>query len=376
MIYPGFIGSSDRVSARTVNAERTINFYPEIATGTPKARSWLVPTPGLAPFVVLGAGPVRALFSEEGRCFAVGGGHFFEILASQTFLYRGSVGMDGHPASISSNGSDGHQLFIVSNGDGFIFNLDSNLFTPLDVATAPDFPRPCAMGAFVDGYFLALQAQTDRFQISALEDGLVWDPLDVAQVSQTTGIVRALVAVHREVWLLGSAQTTVWADIGDPDFPFAPIPGAFIQQGIGARFGWTVVANALFFAGQNEDGGRVAYQAQGYTPQRISTHAVEQAWAALPTMQDAVCWSYQDRGHPFACWYLPSAETTWVFDVATQAWHERSLWDPTQCVWTPHLARCHTFAFDKHLVGDRSSPAVYHLDAGTYTDGRIVEGGA
>ena len=76
-------------------------------------------------------------------------------------------------------------------------------------------------------------------------------------------------------------MTTVWADIGDPDFPFAPIPGAFIEQGIGSRFGWTVVDNELYWHGQNEDGGRVAYRAQGYQPQRISTHAVEQAWAAL-----------------------------------------------------------------------------------------------
>jgi hypothetical protein len=181
--------------------------------------------------------------------------------------------MDSHSATISSNGSDGRQLFIVSNGDGFIFNLDTNLFTALDLATAPDFPRPCVMGAFVDGYFLALQAASDRFQISALENGLLWDPLDVALVSHTTGIVRALVPVHREVWLLGTATTTVWADIGDPDFPFAPIPGAFIEQGIGARFGWTQVDNSLVWMGQNDDGARMAYRAQGYTPQRISTHA-------------------------------------------------------------------------------------------------------
>jgi len=367
--YPGFVGGTDRVSARTVNAERTVNWFQEIATGTPKSPTWLVPTPGLDPFVSLGAGPVRALFAEEGRCFAVGGGNFYEILASQNVVFRGVVGNDGYPASISSNGSDGHQLFIVSNGDGFIFDLGVNNFAAI-VDTG--FPRPCRMGAFIDGYFLALQTGTDRFQISALENGFLWDPLDVAQVSQTSGSVRALVALHREVWLLGPSQTTVWADIGDPDFPFAPVPGAFIQQGIGSPFGWTVVNNELYWHGQNEDGGRVAWVGRGYTPQRISTHAVEQAWAEVPTLQDTICWSYQDRGHFFVCFYIPAAETTWVYDTATQAWHERSLWDPTALVWTPHLARCHAFAFDKHLVGDRSSPAVYHLDADTFTDGPLV----
>jgi hypothetical protein len=335
MEYPGFIGGTDRVSARTVNAERTINWYPELATGTPKARSWLVPTPGLDPFVVLGAGPVRALFAEEGRCFAVGGAHFYEILASQHVIEWGVVGTDGFPASISSNGSDGHQLFIVSNGDGFIFDLGVNNFAAI---LDEGFPRPCAMGAFVDGYFLALQTGTDRFQISDLENGFLWDPLDVAQVSQTSGSVRALVTVHREVWLLGPSVTTVWADIGDPDFPFAPVPGAFIQQGIGARFGWTVVGNDLYWLGQNEDGGRVAFRAPGYQPQRISTHAVEQAWAEVATLQDTICWSYQDRGHGFVAFYIPGAETTWVYDLTTQPWHERSLWHPTALVWTPHCA--------------------------------------
>jgi hypothetical protein len=368
-VYPGFIGASDGLPARTVNAERTINWYPEIATGTPKSKTWLAPTPGLAPFVVLGTGPVRALFAEEGRCFAVSGAHLFEVLASQTALDRGVVGLDAYAASISSNGSDGHQLFIVSNGDGFIYDLDANTLTALTVATAPDFPRPCSMGAFVDGYFLALQSNSDRFQVSALEDGLVWDPLDVAQVSQTTGIVRALVAVHREVWLLGTASTTVWADVGDPDFPFAPVPGAFIQQGLGSRFGWTQADNALFWHGHNDDGARIAYRAQGYQPQRISTHAVEQAWAAVPRLDDTVTWSYQEHGHVFVCFYLPGAETTWVFDAATQAWHERSLWDPTALAWTPHVARCHAFGFDQHLVGDRSSGTVYTMSAQYFDDG-------
>jgi hypothetical protein len=370
MQYPGFVGATDRAAVLTVNAERTINWYPEIATGTPKAKTWLAPTPGLRPFVVLGAGPVRALFAEEGRAFAVGGGHLYEILASQTMVYRGAVGLDSRPATICSNGSDGNQLFIVSAGGGYIFNLQTNALTPIP----GDFPTPCSMGAFVDGYFLALQAQSDRFQISGLEDGLAWDPLDVAQVSQTTGIVRALIPVHREVWLLGTSTTTVWADIGDPDFPFAPIPGAFIEQGIAGLDAWTQTDNALFWIGQNEDGGRVAYRAQGYTPQRVSTHAVEAAWNQLATIENAIGWSYQDRGHSFACWYLPAAETTWVYDAATQAWHERALWDPTQLVWTPHLARCHAFGFDRHLVGDRQSPAVYGLDADTHTDGRVVIG--
>ena len=120
------------------------------------------------------------------------------------------------------------------------------------------------MGAFVDGYFLALQAQTDRFQISALENGLVWDALDVAQVSQTTGIVRAMVAVHREVWLLGTLDDDRVGRHRRPRLPLrADSRRASSQQGIGSLFGWAVVDNALYWHGQNEDGGRVGVRGAG-----------------------------------------------------------------------------------------------------------------
>lgn len=367
MIYPGFIGASDTHGARTVNVERTINWFPEVATGTPKAPAWLVPTPGLRPFTVLGAGPVRALFAEEGRAWAVGGGHFYEIFSNATNVLRGAVGEDTYAASISSNGSDGQQLLIVSAGTRYIYSLLTNTLT----AVSDENPGPWAMGAFVDGYFLALRTNSDQIHYSALENGLAWDPLDVMLVSQTTANVRAIVPVHRELWLLGTANTTVWADVGDADNPWMPIPGAFLQQGIGSRFGWAVVDDTLFWHGQSDAGGRVAYGARGYTPQRISTHAVEQAWSLYPTMSDTIAWAYQQRGHSFVCFYVPSAETTWVFDATTGLWHERARWNPTTMEWEPHLARCQCFAFDQTLVGDRLTGAVYALDPDTYTDGEV-----
>ena len=60
-LYPGFIGSSETLRSLDVNSERTINWFVEKATGTPLVPTWLVPTPGSAPFTVLNSGPVRAL---------------------------------------------------------------------------------------------------------------------------------------------------------------------------------------------------------------------------------------------------------------------------------------------------------------------------
>jgi len=65
MILPGFVGGSNTLASPNVDNERTLNWFPEsVEPGTGKAPIWLAPAPGVRPFVVLGAGPVRALFSQ------------------------------------------------------------------------------------------------------------------------------------------------------------------------------------------------------------------------------------------------------------------------------------------------------------------------
>ncbi len=372
MQYPGFINGSHTQRSRTAGSERTVNWMVYLPDGTPKSPAWLCPTPGTELFVGLGAAPVRALFYQDGRCFAIGGNAFFEVLANQTLIFRGNLAVDGRPATICSNGTAGHQLFIVSGSLGYIFDLITDSLTQI---LAPGFPYPAAMGAFCDGYFLVLKRNSIQFNISALFDGLAWDALDVAQVSQSSDNIQALWMNHRDVWLFGSKTTEVWSDIGDPNFPFAPIPGALIMQGTAAAFAPAMVDNTLFWLGANEQGDRVVYRANGYTPQRVSDAGLEFRLTEYPRVDDAIGWTYQQDGHPFYVLYLPTAPThssfdhvQFAYDVSTGVWHERAVWDQTYERWTPFRCRAHTFAFGRHLIGDPYSNAVYRmgLDLSSY----------
>jgi hypothetical protein len=204
MEYPGFIGGSARVRSRTANAERTVNWYLEQTPGTPKAPSWLVPTPCVRPFAELGNGPIRALFAQDGRCFAVSGASFYEVFASGNATLRGTATADGRPATISSNGANGDQLFVTSGGIGYIYDLTANTIGPVTTNA-----EPVQMGAFSDGYFLALKRGSNQFNISDLYDGTAWDPLDVFQVSTVADQVVGMFESHREIWLLGSQTSSV-----------------------------------------------------------------------------------------------------------------------------------------------------------------------
>lgn len=362
--YPGFVDPSNTLRSRNVNAERTINFYLESAApGTPKVSAWLVPTPGVQPFAVCDNGPIRALFAQDGRCWAVGGSTMYEVFASGNVTNRGTATADGRPATISSNGPNGGQLFVTSGGLGYVYNLTTNVIAPVTTNA-----EPVQMGAFSDGYFFALKANSNQFNISALNDGLTWDPLDVYQVSTVSDQIVTLVESHRDIWLLGSQTSSVWNNTGDADNPYQPIPGVKIANGSAAAFSAAVLDNTIFWLGGNELGNRVVYRANGYTPQRISDHGVEYALNQIPRVSDAIGWAYQDEGHAFYCLYIPLAETTWVYDVSTSVWHERAIWDSVDEVWRPDLGRCHCYAFGRHLIGDRNSGTIFELslDFGDY----------
>jgi hypothetical protein len=371
MRIPGFCGGSCTELSTNVNAERTVNLYPHlVGGGTPQAQMVLYRVPGMALWSTLSGSSTRATYTNAGstgneRLFAVAGTVFYEINNNGTATNRGAVQADTNPATICSNGTNGGQLFICSGSRGYIFTLATNTLTEIaDV----DFPQAQAvMGAFTDGYFVVLNETTGAFQFSGLFDGAAWNALDVALVSQVPDQVQALLTLDRQLWLFGRENTSIWYNSGDPDSPFQPTQ-SLIQHGIQAPWTAQRIDNTILWLGQSEGGGKVVYRAQGQSaPQRVSTHALEHIWQELGgTLDDAIAYTELFNGHPFYVLQPMTGTVTWVYDVSTNLWHERALWDTETGTYSPDLGRCHAYAFGKHLVGDRRSGAIYEEKASLY----------
>ena len=347
-----------------------MNLYPVLTQkGAPKASTNFYRTPGMVPYCILGAGPVRALFEEDGRCFGVASAGFYELFVNRTAVLRGAVAADARPASISSNGSGGNQILVTSAGHGYIFDLLTAVFTEI---TDPAFPRPCATALFFDGYFIALNAATGSFHLSTLLDGLTWNALDIGLESQVSDRTRMMARSHDNLWLLGSKHASPWYNSGASSFPFAPVGGTGIEHGIEAVWSIAGMDNTLFWLGRDAQGSGVVFRADGFTPRRISDHALEYRLAQLPRINDAIAYAYMEEGHLFYVLYLPADRTTHVYDVTTDLWHERAIWDEVLMRFHPHLSRCHCLAFGKHLVGDRASGVVYHMSMNYLQDYELV----
>jgi hypothetical protein len=370
---PGFCGPENELSSIIADPENQINFYCQpTPPGTGRNGLWMPGTPGTQPWVVLPDSPVRCLFQQDGRAFAVGGGTLFELSTAAAATNRGSVLEDTYMASICSNGSAGSQLFITSGGLGYIFDLNTNILTQI---ADPDFPSPCRMGEFMDGYFFALKTDSRSFQISALEDGTDWDPLDVFARSEGSDNVQTLIRNHREIWLLGTKTSEVWYDSGDALTPFQPIQGTFVEHGCAAPFSAVRMENTLFWLSQDDLGVAMVWMANGYIPVRVSTSAIERVLqtggsGSTNSMLLAVGWAYQDQGQTFYVLQMPNTTLTYVYETITNLWHTRgrNVGSVLVPVYVPSPGQCHMYFAGKHLIGDRTSGAIYEQSLSIFSD--------
>jgi len=351
--------------SRSVNAaeDRCINLYPEITATGAKEPGVLHGCPGLRAVAAFTDGPVQGLKTANSLLYVVSGGVLYSVDTSWVKTTIGNVGTLDR-VTMADNGL---QLIISS---GYIYTYATST-----LAAIADVDWPGGDVQFMDGYFLANVPGTGRIQISALYDGTSWDSLDFTTAEGFPDNVVGHIADHREWWVFGDKSIEVYYNSGNADFPFERINGAVIEQGCSAAASIQKLDNSVFWLGHNDQGGGVVWKARGYTPERISTHAIEYAIAQWETLSDAYAWTYTQEGHAFYALSSPSADETWVFDAATGLWHQRATFTDSVYstgVFTRHRANCVTAFNDKIVIGDHTDGRIYVFDMDRYQDNMTV----
>jgi hypothetical protein len=349
---------------RSVNAadNRMVNLFPEIIPEGGKEPAFLNRAPGLKFLQTVGTGPIRGLWAHQTNgadFYVVSGLEVYKLsstLATPTLL--GAVTGTG-PVSIADNGT---QIFFACNPDGFIYNESTNTFAQI---TDVDFPGAVTVG-YLDGYFVFNEPDSQKIWVTTLLDGTDIDPLDFASAEGSPDGVVALIVDHREAWVFGTDSVEVWYDAGLADFPLQRIQGAFNEIGCVAAYSVAKLDNGVFWLGADARGQGIVYRTNGYTGTRISTHAVEWQIQQYASMSDAVGYTYQQDGHAFYVLNFPTANITWVYDVATQAWHERA--GLVSGAFTRQRANNQCNFLGTIIVGDFENGDIYSLDLETYAD--------
>ena len=347
-------------TARSVNAaaSRMVNLFPEIVPDGGKEPAFLQRCPGLELVGTVGEGPIRGLWKFGDFLYVASGGKLYRVDGNFAVTELGLINGSG-PVSMSDNGI---QLFVACNPDAFIYNASTGVFSQVN---DPDFPGAVTVG-YLDGYFVFNEPNSQRFWVTSLNDGSQIDPLDFASAEGNPDSIVSLLINHREVWLFGNNTIEVWYNAGLADFPLARIEGAFMETGCLAPYSVAKLDNSVFWLGSDARGNGIVYRNQGYNAQRISTHAIEWQIQQYGVLTDALAYTYQQDGHSFYVLVFPNADTTWVYDVATQAWHERAGWDNGQ--WTRHRGNCQAFFNGETIVGDFANGKLYALRLDVYQD--------
>ncbi len=339
-----------------------VNLFPELIPEGGKEPAFLNRAPGLKFLQSVGTGPIRGLWAHQtnGSDFYVASGNEFYKLNSLTGtpILLGTISGTGQ-VSIADNGT---QLFIACNPRSYIYNEVTNAFAEI---TDPDFTGAVTVG-YLDGYFVYNEPNSQKVWVTQLLDGTQVDPLSFASAEGSPDGLVAINVNHREAWLFGTDSVEVWYDAGLPDFPLTRIQGAFNELGCAAAFSVAKLDNSIFWLAKDARGQGVIYRSQGYSGQRISTHAIEWQIQQYANMSDAVGYTYQQDGHAFYVLNFPTADRTWVYDVSTQGWHERAGF--LNGAFTRNRGNCQCNFGGTIIVGDFENGNIYSLDLTTYAD--------
>jgi hypothetical protein len=369
-----FCGGTYQSISPSIDAQLAMNCY--IEQGAPDSRSAqaLLQTDGHTLFAKLPAGAGQAdlgTFTYNGRSFTCGillafaQVHLYEILPNGTLKDWGSLGapLSNAPAQWAANPN---QLVFTVAGTGNIYAFGLATTSTLVAGTITTVTAATLGGSaftvrYLQGFFVTVFANSNIIAVSNIEDGTTWPAINQAEISDFADNIIGFEITELTVWFMGTKQSVPYFNSGAL-FPLVPVPGALVEEGLASPFGLTKIDNTVLWVGANADqGAGMAWRMNGYTPQRISTHAVETAWQAYPTISDVITYAFQTRGHKFWHVYFPTANASWRYDIATGLWHQVGLWNAQTGTYGAHPSCSHTFNFGRHLIGDPFSGNIYAM---------------
>lgn len=266
------------------------------------------------------------------------------------------------PVTFTDNGLAG-MLVDGTVGGGYSISLANGDFAQI---SDPSFSAATRVDN-IDTFVIWNVLGTAQWRSSLSNELAPFDPLYLASKSDYPDPLVGLIVNRHEILLIGELTSEIWYDAGNAQFPFAELPGAFIEHGCAAPYSIASQDISVYWLSQDKQGQGMVFRQRGYETRRISNHALEFAIQSYATISDALAYTYQQGGHVFYVLSFPSADATWVYDDSTEQWHQRCWTDANGNL---HRERGQVGAFinGQFVVGDWENGTLYALDQSVFTD--------
>jgi hypothetical protein len=359
------VGSFNEDLVRKIDAQNTINMY-EVNDSEGKKQSYLSPWPGLL---------AKGTFSEgvNGRGSIVFKGFAYFVVRED--VYRMDTGLTITRISDAGNKFNTQSGFVdIAANETQIAFVDGARLLIWDTGTSTLTDRTSTLPAgvaplgitYMDGRFILINGaatDTNKFYISNLDHGEVWDILNFALVNSRPTILSACSVLKRRIFLFGQTNAELWLDAGAADFPFRRDNNLLLEHGILARGTLVEGFDRLFYLSNDQDGvGGVMMVLEGTVPQKVSTREIDQAIQVMTTPEDATGFVFKINGEIFYQINFVGGDRTFVYAVSSNKWHELEMLNHTR-----HIANSHVFYNNANYVLGYNTDVLYEL-SNAYTN--------
>jgi hypothetical protein len=289
------------------------------------------PTAGLRGLIVPPApGVGRGVFrASNGNGYEVIGTNVYAIAPNNKISLLGQLSENSsYPCSMRDNGV---QAFLVDNSPvGYTWDIQTNTGFAEIVDPTGAFAGATKVD-FLDGYLLWNLPLTNEYGCTT-QGALAFNNTLIGVKDGYPDFINTFVVNQREIILLGNTRGEIHYNAGNPLFPFAILPGAYIEFGCIAPYSVAFVDKGVFWLGQNEMGAGVVLRQSGYQTSVVSNFALSFALQQMTQISDAVGFVFMRDGHMFYALTFPAGNQTWVFDVTLGdpklGWHQEAFLDP------------------------------------------------
>lgn len=169
------VGSFARERYAPVDPQRSINMF-EYVDRTGKSPSVLFSTAGLENsnlnfFPEMNG--ARAAFIFKDKFYQVMGASLFEITGGVGNLATTKIGSLNTSVGYVGMTANTHQLGLVDGQNGYVWNTTTETFSEITDTTFPSKPIDIT---YLDGVWIVIEGENNRFNMSSLNEGLVWGP--------------------------------------------------------------------------------------------------------------------------------------------------------------------------------------------------------
>jgi hypothetical protein len=346
-----------KLKSTAVSAQVCQNYYAEREPPDAKTTVAMFGIPGLLPFITAGKGPIRGLRVMNNILYVISGQEFYSVTAPLTVTLLGTGITGGNFVPMSDNGL---QVIMVNGQNGYVYTASTNTFAQI---TDPNF-FPANTVTFFDEYFLLDKIGSNEWFFSNILDGTTYNALDFESATVEPSFTQAIINQQENALIFKQKSIETWYDTGANDNPWARYDGATIERGCIAPLTAIKEDNSVFFLGDD----LIFYRLDGVLPHRVSTHAEEEVWQTYITCADAYCFTHTFEGHKFIVVTFQTANTTWVYDIATGLWHTRVSFNAGYVSQQRWRGNCAVEWLGLVLIGDAFSGQVGEASSSTYTE--------